>query len=588
VQLDPDAPDCHYHLGILSAETGNHDQAVTEFESAARLRPNFPEAFSLLGRSYQMVGKWNQAAEAHRRAILLRHDSVDEYHHLANSLRLAGKLEESAETYKKVLEMNPRSFIDAHSLGFVYRQLDRWDESIAAYRQAVEQRWGELAACNNLAAALKDTGQLDEAIVYLDQAIATEPDNAAIASNRLFILHFHPAYDPADLLEEHLKWAQIHAAPLAKTIQPHANDRNPDRRLKIGYVSADFRQHPVGLAIEPLLQNHDRANFEIFCFNSSTIEDPATHRLAAAADHWEKIAGWSDEKVAGRVRELGIDILVDLSLHMALNRMLTFARKPAPVQVTYLGYPGTTGLSTIDYRLGDPFLDPQGTDHFYSEKTIRLPSTYLCWRWAGADEPVPDLPYKTTGKITFGSLNNFCKVTPEVLHVWGQLLQSVPNSRFILRAPPGETRRRVLAIFAGYEVTEDRVTFTNRMPWNDYVKILGQIDIALDPFPYPGHTTSLDALWMGAPVVTLSGQTPASRGGTSILSNLGLPDLIATSESQYTQIAANLATDIPRLSELRSTLRDRIKNSPLMNEKQFARDIESAYRQMWRTWCPTA
>ncbi len=238
-------------------------------------------------------------------------------------------------------------------------------------------RWGDVPTCNNLAAALKDTGQLDEAIQSFDQAIATEPANAAIASNRLFVLHFHPAYEAADLLKEHLYWNEKHARPLAETIRPHANDRSPDRRLKIGYVSGDFRQHPVGQAIEPLIDNHDREKFEVFCFSNSSAEDAVTKRISAAADHWEVVAGWTDEKVADTIRERGIDILVDLSLHMGLNRMLTFARKPAPVQVTYLGYPGTTGLSTMDYRISDPWLDPPGTDDFYTEKTIRLPHLSL-------------------------------------------------------------------------------------------------------------------------------------------------------------------------------------------------------------------
>ena len=449
-------------------------------------------------------------------------------------------------------------------------------------------RWGDVPTCNNLAAALKDTGQLDEAIQSFDQAIATEPANAAIASNRLFVLHFHPAYEAADLLKEHLYWNEKHARPLAETIRPHANDRSPDRRLKIGYVSGDFRQHPVGQAIEPLIDNHDREKFEVFCFSNSSAEDAVTKRISAAADHWEVVAGWTDEKVADTIRERGIDILVDLSLHMGLNRMLTFARKPAPVQVTYLGYPGTTGLSTMDYRISDPWLDPPGTDDFYTEKTIRLPRTYLCWRWNGDQEPLDDPPVVHRRQITFGSLNNFCKVTPEVLHTWGELLANVPGSRLIVRAPAGETGRRIRGIMSGYGVADDRIVLTNRLPWDEYVRLCRQLDISLDPFPYPGHTTSLDALWMGVPVVTLSGRTAASRGGASILQNLGLPELIANNERQYIEIAANLAADVPRLKELRKTLRDRIRNSALMDEKTFARDIESAYRRIWQDYCAKA
>jgi protein O-GlcNAc transferase len=584
-QIDPDAPDCHYHLGVIAAEAGDHEKASREFAEAGNLRGDFPEAFEQLGRSLQKLKRWKEAAEAHQRAILLRPNSVEEYLHLANALRSAGDLQEAVATYQRVLDLEPRSYSAAYSLGFVLRQMDCWDDSIAAYRKALEQRWGDVAASNNLAAALKDSGQLDEAIQCFDQAISTEPENAAVASNRLFVLHFHPAYDPADLLEEHLHWNEKYARALGKEIQSHTNDRSPDRKLKIGYISGDFRQHPVGLAIEPVIDNRDQEKFEAFCFSTNTIEDAATERIAAAADHWEVVAKLSDEKLAERVRDLGIDILVDLSLHMGANRMLTFARKPAPVQVTYLGYPGTTGLSTMDYRISDPWIDPPGTDDFYSEKTIRLPKSYLCWRWNGGDVPLTEPPVVGRRQITFGSLNNFCKVTLEVLHLWGELMAIVPESRLILRAPPGETAQRVRSILSGYGVAETRVTFTGRLPWDEYVRLTGHLDIALDPFPYPGHTTSLDALWMGVPVVTLAGNTAASRGGASILHNIGLPELIAADERQYLAIAAELAGDIPRLKELRKTLRDRLRNSPIMDEKTFARDIESAYRQMWRNWC---
>jgi predicted O-linked N-acetylglucosamine transferase (SPINDLY family) len=583
--IDPSAPDCHYHLGVLLADEGNHAAACASFEEAARLQPDFDQPYSRLGLSLQALGKWKEAIEAHRRAIFLRTDSVDEYLQLAHALRGSGDLAEAAATYQKVLDLNPRSYAAAYALGFVLRQLDCWDDAIAAYRQALELKWGDVPASNNLASALKDSGQLDEALACYDQAIAAEPENAAIAGNRLFILYFHPAYDAASILEEHLKWNERHAKPLAGEIRPHANDRSPGRRMRIGYVSGDFRQHPVGLAIEPLIKNHDREQFEIFCFSNSTIEDEVTRRIRGAAGHWRGIADKSDEQVAELVREERIDILVDLSLHMGMNRMLTFARKPAPVQVTYLGYPGTTGLSTMDYRLSDPWLDPPGTDGFYTEKSVRLPKTNFCWRWNGGEEPVAELPAIRRRQITFGSLNNFCKVTPQVLQTWGELLSQVPESRLILRTPPGEAARRARRILSDYGVTEDRVVITGRLPWDEYARMCARLDIALDPFPYPGNTTSLDALWMGAPVVTLSGATAVSRGGVSILQNLGLPELIARDEREYIAIAAGLAGNIPRLIELRNSLRQRIRESALMDEKGLAREVESAVRTMWRDWC---
>ncbi|MGA3067765.1 MAG: tetratricopeptide repeat protein [Tepidisphaeraceae bacterium] len=585
LKIEPAAPDCHYHLGIMQADAGDHAGAARSFEAAVQLQPEFVEALGRWGVSLQAMGKWDEAIEVHQRAVIFRGDSLDDYLQLGNAQCGAGKLEEAAATFQKVLDLNPRSYAAAYSLGFVLRKIDCWDEAIAAYRQALEFKWGDVAASNNLAAALKDTGRLDEALECINQAIGGEPENAAVASNRLFMLHFHPAYDAASLLEEHVQWNEKYAKSLAGEIRVHANDRSPGRRLRIGYVSADFRQHPVGLAIEPVLRNHDRRQFEIFCYSNSTTDDAVTRRIRGVADHWQVIAGMTDEKVADLIRENQIDILVDLSLHMALNRMLVFARKPAPVQVTYLGYPGTTGLGTMDYRLSDPWLDPPGTDGFYTEKTIRLPRTYLCWKWAGGGEPVGELPAGERRQITFGSLNNFCKVTPVVLQTWGELLARLPDSRLLLRTPPGETARRARRILSDFGVSEERVLVSGRLPWVDYVQLCGQVDIGLDPFPYPGHTTSLDLMWMGAPVVTLSGPTAASRGGVSILQNLGLPELIAGSEREYISIAEKLAGDLGRLKEIRKSMRERIKGSALRDEKGFAGEIEGAFRQMWENWC---
>ncbi len=301
---------------------------------------------------------------------------------------------------------------------------------------------------------------------------------------------------------------------------------------------------------------------------------------------WRDTTGLTDVQLAQRIREDGIDILVDLTLHMAHNRLLVFARKPAPVLVTFAGYPGTTGLRTIDYRITDPYLDPPGLyDGCYSEESIRLPDSFWCYDPLDSQPPVNALPAAENGYITFGCLNNFCKVNPLVLKIWARVLKVVDRSRLTVLAGEGTHRRHALDLLAEEGVGRDRVTFVAHQPRPEYLKYYHGIDIGLDTVPYNGHTTSLDSFWMGVPVVTLTGPTVVGRAGLSQLTNLGLPELIASGREQYVHVVAELARDLPRLSDLRATLRGRMRASPLMDASRFARNIEAAYRAMWRRWC---
>ena len=336
----------------------------------------------------------------------------------------------------------------------------------------------------------------------------------------------------------------------------------------------------------PLLESHDHGSFEIFCYASTRAVDAVTDRCRAQADVWCDARGLSDEQLASAIRRDQIDVLVDLTMHMSDNRLLVFARKPAPVQVAYLAYCATTGLDAMDYRLTDPYLDPPGGDErFYSEQSVRLPETYWCYQPPKETPPVGAPPALEAGQVSFGSLNNFCKVTLPTLATWARLLQAVPGSRLLLHAHAGSHRDRVRAFLAEQGIAAGRLTFVDFLATADYFGVYRRIDVALDPLPYGGGTTTCDALWMGAPVVSLAGQTAVGRGGVSILSNLGLPELVARDGEQYVQIAASLAGDLPRLSQLRAGLRDRMRKSPLMDAPRFARNIEAAYREMWRRWC---
>ena len=391
----------------------------------------------------------------------------------------------------------------------------------------------------------KDQAKMEETLACFRRALELKPDYAEAHSNLVYTLIFCPGYDAQALCEEHRRWDQQHAAPLAKFIQPHANDRSPDRRLKVGYVSPDFRSHSEGFFTVPLFSAHDHENFEIVCYADVLRPDDITERLRSYADTWRNITGLDHEQVVERIRRDGIDILVDLTMHMARNRLLVFARKPAPVQACWLAYPGTTGVSTIDYRITDPYLDPPGLyDDCYSEESIRLPDTFWCYDPLDSEPAVNALPAAEKGYISFGCLNNFCKVNPVVLKIWAQVLNAVARSRLTILAGEGTHRQHALDLLAEEGVVGDRVTFAAHQPRQQYLRYYHGIDIGLDTIPYNGHTTSLDSYWMGVPVVTLVGETVVGRAGLSQLTNLGLPELIASNPEQYVRIAAELAQDL--------------------------------------------
>ncbi len=540
-----------YRLGVIAHQMGRLDEAIASYRQAIALRPGHPGTHSNLGVALKEKGLLEEAIASYRQAIVLKADDAAAYNNLGNALWENGQPDEAIAALREAIALNP-DFAMAH---------------------------------NNLGNALKDRGELDEAIAAHRQAIALQADYSGAHSNLLYTLHFHSGFDGRAMAEEHRSWNRQHADPLRHGIRPHQNDRTPDRRLRIGYVSPDFREHPVGRFMLPVLAHHDHRSVEIFCYTQVAMPDALTEQLRAHADHWHGIACLSDEQVTELIREHEIDILVDLSLHMARNRLLVFARKAAPIQVTYLAYAGTSGLRTMDYRLSDPYLDPPGMDEsVYSEQTIRLPQTYWCYQPTGAPDPGP-VPALDAGRVTFGCLNNFCKVTAPTLATWARILQAAPGSQLLLHAVEGSHRQRTSELIQQLGVDPRRLRFVAHVPMPEYLELYQQIDIALDPFPYGGGTTTCDAFWMGVPVISLRGETAVGRAGVSLAMNLKLPELIAQTPEAYVQTASNLAADLPRLSALRSSLRDRMAASPLMDAPRFARNIELAYREMWHRWC---
>ena len=580
----PDYLAAYNNAGNILSRLGRWDDAVVMYRRALAVQPNYADAQINLGTALKELGKSEEAITAYQKAIAVQPNFPEAYNNLGNVLRALGRAREAVAAYRRAVELRP-NYADAHhNMAIALFDLHDIDGSIAASQEAIKANPNLAGAYNNLGNVLRSAGRLDEAIEAYRKA-ATLSGQSYAQANLMQAITFHPDYGPEQIYREHVRWNEQFAKRLAPLDDAYPNDPDPKRKLKVGYVAAYFRDHCQSFFTVPLLSHHDKARFEVYCYADVPRPDAVTQRLRSYTDQWRDVVRMSDEQIAELVRKDKIDILIDLTLHMDRNHMMAFARKPAPVQVTWLGYPGTTGLTAIDYRLSDPILDPGFDDAYYAEKTVRLPVSFWCYDPLTSGPEVNELPALSKGFITFGCLNNLSKVTDRTIQLWGGVLKQVANSRLRLLAPEGSARQRAVSLLAASDVPESRVDFVAYMPRPKYLKDYHHIDIALDPFPCPGHTTTMDSLWMGVPVVNLPGSTAIARGGKSILTNVGLPELIADSEEHYVAIAANLAGDLPRLVGLRRDLRVRMEASALMDATRFARDFENALRQMWETWC---
>jgi protein O-GlcNAc transferase len=577
-----------FQLALQHQQSGRLQDAEACYRRVIALNPGHAEAHNNLGNVLNALGRTLEAEPHYRRTLELRPDAAAVHDNLGKVLSTLGRNEEAERSIRRALELQP-DYAEAHNdLGQLLQQRGLREEAEQSYRKAAALKPALAAAHFNIGNLLFSYGRTEEAERSYREALALDPGHAETHRNLVFLLNYVPGKRPAEIYAEHRSFAARFCPPPDSL--PHLNTPDAGRKLRIGYVSGDFRDHALAFFIEPVLARHDRKSFEIFCYSNYGRADAVTGRLKSVADHWREVSALNDAALATLVRDDAIDILVDLSGHTLHNRLLAFARKPAPVQATWLGYLNTTGLEAMDYRITDAQASPPGPlDALHSEKLVRLPDSQWCYRPPAGCPAVSPPPSASSGRITFAAFTNLSKIGQPTIELWARLLARVPGSQLlvvsaILASVPDAYVER----FTRHGIAPERLRLAGTMPFTDYLALHGSADIVLDTFPYSGGTTTCHSLWMGVPVVSLTGETTTSRGGASLLHAIGLPELVAQTPEQYLEIAAALAADPRRLAALRAGMRARMAASPLMDEVRFTRNLEQAYRSMWRAWCAKA
>ena len=588
--LKPDLAYTHVNIGNALKDQGRLEEAIASYRRALALKPDLAYTHVNIGNTLMDLGKQEEAIASYRRALALKPDYAEAHNNLGNALKDQGRLEEAVASYRRALTLNTDYAEAYYNLGIILKDQGRLGEAIASYRQALTLKSDYADAHNNLGNALKAQGKLDEAIASYRRALALKPDYAEAHSNLLFCLNYRSDMTQKEIYDESLQWAKTFQESSRTDDAIYANSLRTDRRLRIGYVSPDFRVHSVAFFIEPVIRAHNREKVEVFCYANVKKPDKVTQRMQAEVDHWVNIVGQSNGTVAARIRKDKIDILVDLAGHTSNNSLPLFALKPAPVQVSWLGYPNTTGLKTMDYRFTDTVADPEGeADRLHTEKLIRLEHGFLCYQPSASAPEVGELPCQENGYITFGSFNNLTKVTPEVIKAWAKILHAVPDSRLLLKAKQltdDETRAHFEEMFALEGIAPKRLEMHKRLANQaEHLGLYSRVDIGLDPFPYNGTTTTCEALWMGVPVVTLLGGRHAGRVGASILHRVGLDELVASSVTKYIELAQALAFNRDHLEGKRLSLRSRMQGSELLDSGVFTVHLEETYGRIWRKYC---
>jgi predicted O-linked N-acetylglucosamine transferase (SPINDLY family) len=594
-ELQPQFAQAHYNLGNVAVRQGQDREAVGHFRAALALQPEAAQVLNNLGTALRRLGDYRQALDYLLKLCALQPHNIEALSNLANTLGELGDPAKAIETLRKALQLQPDAALTHYNLAALLQESANPDAAIEHYCRALECSTAGAKmplknieeAHNNLGNTLLQAGDPAAAAACYRDALRCRPDYAEAHSNLLLCMNYLPDTSAEDLYREAMNFGRLHALD---RIAAHANSREPDRQLRIGYVSADWRDHSVMRFILPVFRNYDRQQFSVTVYANQRVADHVTEQLRGMAAQWRDIARLDDASLANLIIADGIDILVDLSGHTAGNRLPMFARKPAPLQLTALGYPGTTGLAAINYHLTDELADPPGaSDEFYSERLLRLPRSQWCYAPRVESIEPSSSPALQRGYVTFGSLNNCAKLSTSALALWAQVLQTLPQARLLIAGlPNGRAQHQLLERLQMHGIDSKRIELRSPGTPRDFFSLLNEIDIALDPCPFNGVTTTCDTLWHGVPVVALAGNRSIARGGVSVLHASGCTEWLAHNEAEYVRIATSLAGDLQQLQQVRAGLRQRLQRSELLDAKGYTLAVEQIYRDIWRKWCATA
>ncbi|VTS04011.1 tetratricopeptide repeat protein [Tuwongella immobilis] len=576
-----------YNLGLVLLSVGNLEQACLCFQRTIEINPALPEAVNHLGDTLGRLGRTDEAIQVFRQLIQQFPDFHRAYNNLALALSNRGEHELGLNIITQVLSRK-FDYVEAwNTHGLLLEALNRPDEALPSYERAVSLRPTFAEGQNNLGLTYTELFRHEEAIAARRKAVELDPTRAAVHSNLLLAMHYPGTFSPEELVQAHREWAERHAEPLQNRIQPLNPDWNPNRRLRIGMISPDFRTHTVANFLMPMIQHLNRDEFDLLIYAHVPRPDAMTAQFRDLVPNFLMVDRANDDQLAEQIRRDRIDILVDYAGHTANHRLLTLARKPAPIQITHFGYPDTTGMSTVDYRITDTHSEPPGTTEAYStERLAYLPEVAWCWQPPESAPKVGDLPALRNRHLTFGILNNPAKLNEKMIATWAEMLRAIPDARLIVLAGRGGLGSdRIAERFSAFGVSPNRLRIVPRLPAADYLALHQEIDIALDPFPYNGGITSCDALWMGVPILTLAGNTYVSRQGLMLMQTVVLPEFIAESLADIRTIAQRLNEDIVRLSVIRAELRERFRATTIVNASKYAQQLGALYRQLWQQNC---
>ncbi len=586
-KIDPDNGSVHFNLGNLLQRHGFRQKAIQEFREVIRLQPQNAEAYFRLGVLFSEGGKLSDALFCYQKAFDLKPGDVRILNNLTEVLNRQGKYEEAELMAKKTLELNP-NLVEAHgNLGNVYKKQGNYEKAEAHFKEALKLDPKQAKVLYHLGATLLFSNRHKEAAEHLRGAVEVDPEFYQSHSSLVYALNYIEEPSQKEIFEEHKQWGVQHSLGVQEEGWPWI-ERAPEKKIRVGFVSPDFKAHVVALFIQQLFKNYDKSQFEFYGYAEVENPDGYTSTFMSLLDGWRSTIGVSDQEVYQTIKNDQIDILIDLAGHTAGNRLKIFSMKPAPVQVSYLGYINTTGLKEIDYRFCDAFVNPSETQQYYTEQLIHLPNSFTCYEPIDPSPAVSETPGLASGHITFGCFNNTNKLTPGTIRVWSELLKQLPSSKLLLKSShlnDKQTIARFRDQFMSRGIHKEQLVFKGSSEIHDYLATYNKIDIALDPFPHNGGTTSHDVLWMGVPMITLEGDRYVSRFGVSILNNLGYPEWIASNEKEYINKAIALASDVELLNTIRMGLRQKMKASPLCDGVAFSRNFENTLRSLWKKFC---